>query len=490
MKTKSKITKGGFFNGVITNTTSVPSNFKGFYKTNPIKTMKCFEHFIAQHFPQINSKPELIKCALFFLIFNEYELTRKEDIILTGDSANALKAILPCNDNQNLLMKVQVDDNADNLTIDAINGSILESIRTHTSSLPGLMKYIDSSMVMVKFSSITLKNNSSISQTYIQFSEYAANIFTRTDKICKYNKALKEHIAQNPLLLVAQAIGKVDLIPKKCFVAESVDINPTFPTLDDYIQRCNYATLLEFFPKLQTLSQQMITLGKDYGFVHNDLHLGNILLDKKLDPIIIDYGRVYFYDKSNNLTETQSRTSMQTEWYKTNLLELTDTITYSDFSKYFIKATFAKNKALCINPFILESDINHKYFVENMCLFDISTIVMNIIHNLSLRYTIQLVNNTDPDVTSIFADLNSFIKLTGTDAVKSKKSQIPSIYLKSRTPRFSCTWFLLFSLKGLHHGPWNFNYSIQLCKSLQADVSSAVVVPIYFLVTSRTLVDF
>jgi hypothetical protein len=45
------------------------------------------------------------------------------------------------------------------------------------------------------------------------------------------------------------------------------------------------------------LIEQLIKFGWDYGFVHNDLHTGNIIYDLDHDKfIVIDLGRCYFYN--------------------------------------------------------------------------------------------------------------------------------------------------------------------------------------------------
>jgi len=89
-----------------------------------------------------------------------------------------------------------------------------------------------------------------------------------------------------------------------CYPQQQVSISCAIKgrSLQDYFERAcesagqtTYEQCRSIMLKFASMYEQMRILGRDWGMLHNDLHLGNLLFDEDAQKIVcIDYGRVHF----------------------------------------------------------------------------------------------------------------------------------------------------------------------------------------------------
>jgi hypothetical protein len=366
-------------------------NEKPVYNNNSINNLNKYIEYLEKIIPKkANSDDEynkkyndLLKCSLYTLIMSQYIILpiATDNIYkykLSGNSANALMKIIKTqnllkNKEEELIIKVQIHEKADDLLIDSVNARIINEIINKNENLnKNLMTYVASFVNYIE---------------EIQKDPYIYGIFFK--------------IYLNKL---EQSTDNIE--PKKCFVANAIKHFTLRKMVDDMEIRdlnilLNNKILINFINNL-------IFLGENYGFVHNDCHLGNILFDtKNLQLVLIDYGLVYFdFDKLNDKLKDNIFTN---EIFKNEQFKLTDTMKakYKDnsdnFDNYQNKKILddysnIKHKPTYVNPYTIKKILKQfndndeikkeikeeikeeiNYYINNMVLFDISTIVMNIL---------------------------------------------------------------------------------------------------------------
>ena len=143
--------------------------------------------------------------------------------------------------------------------------------------------------------------------------------------------------------------------------------------------------------KISTFIKTFLYMGKTYGMVHNDLHLGNLFFDfKKRSVVCIDYGRMHFasVDKFKEIVDIEQQkmnhkeTQITTydniigDWLKnpynnTNLMFIADYMTLSANLYIFFLATSEDHlvtgiKNIFKNMFDLSYD-NDKHLLKSRC---------------------------------------------------------------------------------------------------------------------------
>lgn len=79
--------------------------------------------------------------------------------------------------------------------------------------------------------------------------------------------------------------------------------------------------LLNIFKQANDILKSIYSMGSTYGMVHNDLHLGNILIDKhnNNNVVIIDYGRMFFQTympKQQDVIDATVNSIVQEQFYR------------------------------------------------------------------------------------------------------------------------------------------------------------------------------
>lgn len=342
---------------------------------------------------------EKMLCLLMIWFLREH-MPEKEIYPLLGNSANArYTRIITSNKPYNkiddekksdLIFKFQIKDTADDLVIDILNTRLINKLLTGNIK-SSFMVYIESFM------------------TYIDET-------TNTFNLSKYQTKILEKPDHTPL----------DLLAVKCMVVENITFNNVHENLSvdslfKVIKSHNPLNKLQIFSmlnlQLNMLFKHLKIVGELYGFVHNDCHLGNILMNSNNQLVLIDMGRVYFNfyadinipNTSNSRPFKKQRTEEGEPKKNLKLLEIYEALIVEENQKFIkkgqepysfdsiikkIKEKKTNKKPIYINPFYRIEDIAtfpqdkkredfqylYDYYVKNMYLFDISTIILNILH--------------------------------------------------------------------------------------------------------------
>ena len=313
------------------------------------------------------------QCTYLINLMIKYSINLCYGKTLKGNSANALMTIINTiditknitnNSHIPMIIKVQIDRRADDILIDAVNGQILEWIiqqqpqQQQQILRPNIMEYISSFRCYIQKNNNNKKYELDLTIKYIEILRQKLN---NTD----LNKSYKSY---------------------KCFVAKAIKHKTMHTMIKDKLLRGKLHKLIPFVNNL-------LYLGEKYGFVHNDCHLGNILFDEDQNTfVLIDFGRVYFYISPNTFGLP---TDICNEILKNEKKKLDEN--YGNNSSVYgtdlfshqmecIKNEEKNRNSVYINPYIsnkIQDNKSYFYYIKNMILFDISTMVMNILQNLS-----------------------------------------------------------------------------------------------------------
>lgn len=168
-------------------------------------------------------------------------------------------------DERYFLKFVPSDFDLDNPIMDVINGLIMNDLVYNQKKIAdkNVLTFIDSSLVYYIAKD---KKYFNITAPYLKYPfKYPMSTSTQGSNVTKYSPAY---------LCIYKAIK-----------------NPE--NLYDIFTNCTSATINDYFLKFYSFYNQYIQLSQKYGFIHNDLHAGNILYDGS-NFILIDYGRSIF----------------------------------------------------------------------------------------------------------------------------------------------------------------------------------------------------
>lgn len=233
---------------------------------------KFFDGFISSYVTIYCSKPISRNISIYLknwllLIFSQYKKINYTPK-LSGNSANAkfteVEVINQNDEIERLFMKFQLSENVDNMVIDNINGYIINEI--FKSNNNNFMTYIDSSKIDL------IKDGNEIDFNILK------NPYDNNNTFGGYRCSIHKLI-ETPLSLEDRIY---DAISYK-------DIDTDLKLIEKLFSEIKY-------------------LGNNYGFTHNDAHIGNILYTNKNREekyVLIDYGRVFFNENlfDNNLKE-------------------------------------------------------------------------------------------------------------------------------------------------------------------------------------------
>lgn len=342
--------------------------------------------------------PEELLCSLMIWFLREHMPTQQTYKLL-GNSANAkytrvITSNKPYSQTgpekiSDLIFKFQIKDESDDLVIDILNTRLINKLFIGEEK-SSFMVYTESFMTYID------KTNN-----------------THTFDLSKYQQKIKE--PNPPLDLVT------NLLAVKCMVVENITYNQIHENVSlsksfklvkshsplDKLKVFNVLNL-----QLSIFFKHLRIVGESYGFVHNDCHLGNILINSKNQLVLIDMGRVYFNFNPNIPSTSNTSNSPPSKKQKIEEEKVLDI--YKGFieeeNQKFIKPnrepykydtiikTIKQNKSdkkpIYINPFyrldgitipkgrtIEEFQHVYDYYVKNMYLFDISTIILNVLHH-------------------------------------------------------------------------------------------------------------
>lgn len=356
--------------------------------------------------------PEKLLCSLMIWFLREHMPT-KQKYILLGNSANAkytrvITSNKPYSQTtqekiSDLIFKFQIKDESDDLVIDILNtrlinklfiGDIKSSFMVYTESF---MTYID-------------KTNN-------------------TFDLDKYQQKIKE--PNPPLDLLA------DLLAVKCMVVENITYNQVHENVSlsksfkliksyDSLDKLKVFNILNL--QLSIFFKNLKIVGELYGFVHNDCHLGNIFMNSKNQLVLIDMGRVYFNFNAKiikDVPNTSNPPSKKQKIEEEKILDIYKGFIEEENQKFIkpdqepykyetiiqkIKQKKSNKKPIYINPFYRLDDITipqgkkieefqhvYDYYVKNMYLFDISTIILNVLHHTIIDKECETFKHNNQD---------------------------------------------------------------------------------------------
>ena len=255
-------------NTQLRNTVQYALNLKHTPNQNTLSRLQCTttilyanDNFIAGSIQSNLEKPYCIQNIGFldFLkIFNPYEslwfVIRKS---LASNSANAeftdieIVNVDTRNIIQECFVKVQINSGADDLTIDNLIGFVLSKLE-----VPAYIKHFTKFLHCF----ISLVTDANSFEPHKRLGSRGQN-----DQICRVNVQEK----------LSSSYQSVDAFLK---TINDTDANKVI-------------TFLKMFEEFCT---NMLKLGAETGFVHNDAHLGNVFYAPNDNIILIDYGRVKF----------------------------------------------------------------------------------------------------------------------------------------------------------------------------------------------------
>ena len=355
-------------------------------------------------------KSEKLLCSLMVWFMREHMPT--ETIYkLLGNSANAkytrIETSNPSNpdDKADLIFKFQIKDESDDLVIDILNTRLINKLFIGEEK-SSFMVYTESFM------------------TYIDSTNSIFNL-----------EKYKQKIIEGPINT------QLDLLAVKCMVVENIKYNQVHENLslkslfkiiepNEPLKKITTLNLINI--QLDKLFKDLQMVGELYGFVHNDCHLGNIFINSNNQLVLIDMGRVYFNfnakivrDASNINVQRSKKQRIEEstklhELYSLLIEEENQKFTEIDYKEPYnyekiiqnIKTKKTDKKPTYINPFYTIGDIKkipdgknikdyeflYEYYVKNMYLFDLSTIVMNILYysitNKDCEY-IEIIQNNE-----------------------------------------------------------------------------------------------
>lgn len=218
--------------------------------------------------------------------------------VLYGSSANCLTTTLTSTkpDSQKYFMKFQVKSKADNITIDGLNGHIINRLSETTFGLGDISEYFSKFVDGFK-TTIVCKTGPGKKET-------------QTDKlpprvVLNYTYPFTDLCQGRQINLGTQdPLGiQREEMPAKLHIQKAL---PFASSTSEYESDDNYIALskfLEYDPDkiFNTMKKSLLNIFKvitqlaQYGFSHNDCHLENILITRDGTKMkLIDFGRCYF----------------------------------------------------------------------------------------------------------------------------------------------------------------------------------------------------
>jgi hypothetical protein len=223
-----------------------------------------------------------------------------DEVICAQSSANCIHTILTTPTSGVMHVKmVPYENTLDDIRVDAVVGKMISIIMAHK---PDFQPYKENFLQYFCSANMYVKPN----DLRIPYKK-----LFKTDERC--GSILFDNI--NPLPSTEQASefsGKEGFfkayIYTKCIVNKAIHGH----NLGFYIKNASDAWFIEFLKgdKLWKMCKGMYELGTAWGFVHNDAHTGNVIIDDASGEfVLIDYGRSYIkmdYDAENIILKQEN----------------------------------------------------------------------------------------------------------------------------------------------------------------------------------------
>jgi hypothetical protein len=317
--------------------------------------------------------------------------------LLYGSSANCKQATITVGKN-NYFIKFLVDFEKDNLLIEDLNGDIMSSLKNNIFT-----NYIDSFCTFINKTTITdliYQDDARTEDNEFSIFEYS---FTPNQSAETTNSVIKDYPKE-----------KIEQINVPISIQEK---------LTDYISLHNYLSektinIPYLLSILNNFFDDLSSIGEKHGFIHNDAHLENIMINN--DSIkIIDYGRSLF--NIDSLTDTDidnkiSKINKQNQCFLKK--QIVKTTVYDEFVCY-VKPPSSASK-------------NYGY------MFDIATISMNI---LTTNSDILLYYNQNSKYNVSFILDNFYPSQIIITQIDNKTSSLDALWLER-----GVKWFLEYCI--------------------------------------------
>jgi hypothetical protein len=214
-----------------------------------------------------------------------YNVNNDDEVICKKSSANCIHTILSSQHYGDVHMKlVPYENPLDDLRIDSVVGKMISIITNAVQELQdfknNFLQYICSTNMYIKPNDLRIPYKK-LFHTQERCSSILYDIITpqfQPLKILPQFKPKEGHFKE--------------YMYTKCIVTRAVNGH----TLSYALKNSTDADFIGFLNdnKFYKMCKGMYKLGIDYGFVHNDAHTGNVIIDNTTgDFVLIDYGRSY-----------------------------------------------------------------------------------------------------------------------------------------------------------------------------------------------------
>lgn len=319
-------------------------------------------------------------------------------IPLQGNSSNAMFFVYEDKLNNELkFVKVRVDDVADSLDCDAV---IMKCLESHFKTLQGqragqlpTKTFQKHFLQLLHAGCVTVD----MASTEVKIPPTLQDPISRC--FCIENPAIPRPISIHKLFatLLSEPKDMVSLM----FDGHTFNGAPYILGASDKYNDTFAPYVQHLFTRLLELFVVMVDLSNKTQFIHNDLHMGNILWNQEEDAfVLIDYGRTYM-----NIVPHMNVSDLNT------IINLcSDSPTVTDVNEYF---------EFGINNYRIIPEIHHTTPV----FFDIASLSMNILRNfvIYMPYNKAVCGKFDPILS--FRTIKSDITGAKYEAIRVPKDQ-------------------------------------------------------------------
>jgi hypothetical protein len=307
------------------------------------------------------------QCLWLWTFLGKFEKIQAIDG-LQGNSANAKFTIVEGYNKDEtirtrLFAKFQINDKGDDMLVDNISGYALNVLLEKNKYKEWFMEYLFSCLTIINDKNFPLKE-----------------LLPKYEKPDNCHNPLHRNIALCSLLMDRPVVktkvsfyklikGKGNLSALLLIKGKNNEIN----TLG---------------PMLQRLFDAMRYVGTQYGFTHNDAHLGNVLVQDKADGmnlVLIDYGRVVFDLTVMKKEDAEIMNQMFSERIKYEIYKHYNYCCNPEYPEdylSFIESTSNRNSIGLWEIIKMKSDTisdNIMFLKKQLYMFDIMVISMNIL---------------------------------------------------------------------------------------------------------------
>ena len=192
------------------------------------------------------------------------------------------------------IVKYQVSQHADNMLIDDYIGQVLQTIDIQKL----FSEYVDSFTIPIIQVSTPYTNRKQ--QVQIKHDHIFPFIETYSSGPCKITTKRIKDVPNNELRKYAVPLEGHRSVPRDQTQTDIIAPVHIQLKLENYDELCKYPSLdfakhPRFLTELNKFFDKLANLGRQFNYIHNDAHLGNIMICKASFKMrFIDFGRNYF----------------------------------------------------------------------------------------------------------------------------------------------------------------------------------------------------